>query len=252
MEHVAGVEMGVGAYFDGARFLDPPCLDWEHKRFFPGDQGELTGEMGTVVTYERGRRFFERTLGRLAPLLARHGHVGYLNLNTIVNPQGIWPLEFAARFTYPGFMLLDPIQETSWSELFRIMTRRSAPRFATRSGFCVGIVLTTPPFPYTRKDIAEPVGLPVLFDGPLDAQDRANLHYGEVGLDDGALVTSGLYGWTMVVTGVDATIVAAKERTYRLADRVFVPNLRFRRDIGDKLIAGDLAKIEAMGHFDDA
>ncbi len=118
-------------------------------------------------------------------------------------------------------------------------------------GFCVGIVLTTPPFPYTRKDIAEPVGLPVLFDGPLDARDRANLHYGEVGLDDGALVTSGLYGWTMVVTGVDATIVAAKERTYRLADRVFVPNLRFRRDIGDKLIAGDLAKIEAMGHLDD-
>ena len=251
MEHVEGVEMGVGAYFDGARFLDPPCLDWEHKRFFPGDQGELTGEMGTVVTYERGRSFFERTLGRLAPLLARHGHVGYLNLNTIVNTHGIWPLEFAARFTYPGFMLLDPIQETSWSELFRIMTRRSAPRFATRSGFCVGIVLTTPPFPYTRKDIAEPVGLPVLFDGPLDAQDRANLHYGEVGLDDGALVTSGLYGWTMVVTGVDATIVAAKERAYRLADRVFVPNLRFRRDIGDKLIAGDLAKIEAMSHLDE-
>jgi phosphoribosylamine---glycine ligase len=247
MEHIDGIEMGVGAYFDGARFLSPACLDWEHKRFFAGDLGELTGEMGTVVTYDHSRLFFERTLAKLAPRLREHGHVGYVNLNTIVNERGIWPLEFGCRFTYPGFMLLDPLQETSWAELFRTLVTRSNPAFEARPGFSLAIVLTTPPFPYTRKQVQEAVGLPVLFQGELSAEDRANLHYGEVGLEDGQLVTSGIYGWTMVVTGVGPTIASAKEKAYRLAGRVFTPSVRYRLDIGDRLIGGDYARLEQLG-----
>jgi phosphoribosylamine--glycine ligase len=250
MEHVDGIEMGVGAYFNGERFLRPACLDWEHKRFFPGDLGELTGEMGTVVTCDRTARFFERTLGRVETLLRDNGHCGYVNLNTIVNERGIWPLEFTCRFGYPGFAILDPLQETSWAELFRITTTRSSLAFATRPGFSVGIVLTTPPFPYTRREVKEPVGLPVLFDGDLTDRDREHLHYGEVGLDRGELVTSGLYGWTMVVTGVAPTIALAQANANRLAERIFVPNLRYRRDIGARLIAGEYERLERLGVFD--
>jgi phosphoribosylamine--glycine ligase len=98
--------------------------------------------------------------------------------------------------------------------------------------------------------VSEPVGLLVLFDGDLDAQERRHLHSGEVGLEDGNLVTSGIYGWTMVVTGVGATIEAAQARANRLADRVLVPNVRYRRDIGDRLIAGDYARVEQWGLLD--
>jgi phosphoribosylamine---glycine ligase len=126
------------------------------------------------------------------------------------------------------------------------MVTRSPATFATRPGFSVCVVLTVPPFPYTGKQVAEPVGLPIILQEPLDEEDRRHLHYGEVGLDGGELVTSGLYGWTMVVTGVGATIAAAKEEAYRRAARVFVPNLRYRIDIGDRLVAGDLARLERL------
>lgn len=256
MERLTGVEMGVGAYFDGRRFLEPACLDWEHKHFFPGDLGELTGEMGTVVTYRRTKAFFERTLARMAPLLAEHSYLGYINLNTIVNDAGIWPLEFTCRFGYPGFAILDPLQETSWADLFRTMTSGSGAPFATRPGFAVGVVMTTRPFPYIRTYVPEPIGLPVLFEGRLSPADRANVHFGEVGLEDGRpdgqLVTAGYHGWTLVVTGTGPTIEAAQAEAYRLADRVVIPNVRYRRDIGDKLVAGQWAEVDRLGLLDPA
>ncbi|HEY3696980.1 hypothetical protein [Phenylobacterium sp.] len=250
MEFIDGVEMGVGAYFDGARFLRPACLDWEHKRFFAGDLGELTGEMGTVVTYERTQRFFELTLARMESRLREHGHVGYVNLNTIVNEDGIWPIEFTSRFGYPGFAILAPLQDPGWGDLLRTMVEGGASSLPVRPGFCVGVVLTTPPFPYTRKQVMEPVGLPVLIEPQVDPR---HIHFGEVGLDaSGQLVTSGIYGWTLVVTGEGMTIAAAQAEAYGHARRVLIPNARYRLDIGDRLIAGDYARVERLGLLDSA
>src|SRR3954462_1785619 len=244
MEHVEGVEMGVGGYFNGERFIGEACLDWEHKRFFPGNLGELTGEMGTIATFDRSRRFFERTLKRMTPMLAANGYCGYINLNTIVNARGIWPLEFTCRFGYPGFAVLSPLQQTRWAELFAARASRSGDA-AMLPGFCAAIVLTTPPFPYEYEDTEEPAGLPVIFDG-VTPQELEQLYYGEVGMQDSQLVTSGIYGWTMVATAVADDIDTARRKAGALADKVIVPNVRYRRDIGVRLAEGDFAFVENL------
>src|SRR5215213_2835095 len=247
MEHVEGIEMGVGAYFNGEKFLAPSCLDWEHKRFFPGDLGELTGEMEAIVTDDRTARFHALTLGRMEGLLREQGYCGYINLNIIVNEEGIWPLEFTCRFGYPGYAILDPLQRTPWSTLFHSLVTRSSDRFEAAPGFAAGIVMSTPPFPFARPDVKVPVGMPVLFDQNLTPDDLRNIHYGEVGLQNEQLVTSGAYGWTLVVTGVASSIAAARGRANGLAARITIPNVRYRRDIGERLINGDFARLEALG-----
>jgi phosphoribosylamine--glycine ligase len=248
MTFIEGVEMGVGAYFNGQDFLLPACLDWEHKRFFAGDMGELTGEMGTVATFDRSSDFYAKTLAKLVPYLRNRNHVGYVNLNTIVNDDGIWPLEFTCRFGYPGFAVLDPLQRTPWGELFRRMASQSDATLDAEPGFSVGIVLTTPPFPYSRKQVCEPIGLPItLLD--IVPEDRRNIHFGEVGLQHDILVTSGLYGWTMVVTGVAGTIVDARTAAYERASKIVIPNGRYRLDIGARLIDRDYQALTKLGTF---
>lgn len=248
MHHVQGVEVGVGCMFDGARFVGPINLDWEHKRLFPGDLGELTGEMGTVVSYRGGERLFEATLARLAPRLRDGRHVGYVNLNTIVNDDGVWPLELTCRFGYPGFAILSALFAEPCGDLLARIARGDARAgFATHAGYATGVVLTVPPFPYHHGYDELGKGTPICLPADLSDADRRHLHFAEVGLDGDQLITTGIVGYIMVVTGRGETIEASQHAAYRLAGRIAIPNVRYRSDIGDALRTHGLATLQRLG-----
>ncbi len=59
-----GVEVAVGAFFNGKDFTYPINVNFEHKKLFPGDIGPFTGEMGcydeeTEVLTKHGWKFFK-------------------------------------------------------------------------------------------------------------------------------------------------------------------------------------------------
>ncbi|MDB5826912.1 MAG: phosphoribosylglycinamide synthetase [Variovorax sp.] len=250
MEHVQGIEVGVGAYFNGEDFLKPALLDWEHKHFFPGEQGELTGEMGTVVSYRGAGTLFESTLALLRDSLKAARHCGYVNLNLMVNERGIWPLEFTSRFGYPGYAICGALHLEGWDTLFCRMLRRDSLNFATREGFACGVVLCVPPFPYAYGYEELSKGLPIIArDGDLTKplRDREHLHFCEVQWQDNQLLASGTTGYIGVATGTGADVGAARTAAYATASQVVVPNLRYRQDIGER-VTGDLRQLAAWGH----
>ena len=244
MEHISGVEVGLGAMFNGRQFLQPANLDWEHKRFFPGDLGELTGEMGTLATYRGAQPLFDATLRKLEPMLAGSGYVGYINLNTIVNDRGIFPLELTCRFGYPGFAILDALHESSWDEIFVQLVEGRDTRLRTHDGFAVCVVITVPTFPYWHGYAETSKGAPVIFREPVD---HHHIHLAEVCMEGEQLVTAGSVGYVMVVTGRGATVEAAREDAYARCRQVVIPNARYRLDIGESFLRSGRAEMEKLG-----
>lgn len=248
MEHLRGVEVGVGAFFNGEHFLRPACMDWEHKRFFAGDLGELTGEMGTIVTYRGADTIFEATLARMADNLRAGGYCGYINLNLIANDQGLWPLEFTSRFGYPGYAICGALHLESWDSIFLKMMGRTIRTIDTRDGYAAGVVLTVPPFPYSHGYSELSKGLPLCFRDTMTSRQREHLHLCEVASVGPQLTLSGTCGCIGVATGVGDSIDAAREDAVALAGQVVVPNLRYRKDIGQKLIDSDFTTLYELGY----
>jgi phosphoribosylamine---glycine ligase len=249
MEYLEGVEVGVGAFFNGTRFLRPILMDFEHKRLFSGELGELTGEMGTVVTYRNSERIFDASLGRMQPLLREHGYCGYINLNLIANEHGLWPLEFTSRFGYPGSIISQQLHEESWDAIFRKLLWRNSLEFFTRSGFVTGVVLTVPTFPYSQGYEEIGKGTPIFFRDNMTPLERNHLHLAEVAMQDGQLVTSGMTGNVGVATGTGSTVEEASRRAYAVAEKVVAPNLRYRNDIGERVSNGGWQTLEKLGYI---
>lgn len=234
MEHVQGVEVGVGAYFNGEAFLSPACIDFEHKRFFPGDLGELTGEMGTIVSYRFSQRLFDAVMAPLASMLREGRYCGYINVNLLVNEDGLWPLEFTSRFGYPGFAICEALHSEPWESIFATLASKHGRSVGTRGGFAAGVALTVPPFPYPFGYETLSKGLPICLRSPAPPAGTT-LRFAEVAIHHGQLVTSGATGYVGVATGLGSTPASANAQALRAARTVVVPNLRYREDIGDRL-----------------
>lgn len=246
---VTGVEIAVGAYFNGSEFLYPINVNFEHKKLFPGNIGPSTGEMGTMMYWSGPNRIFNATLKKLEPKLADEGYVGYIDLNCIVNSQGIYPLEFTARFGYPTIQIQQEGLLMPISTLLYAMAAGERLELKVRSGFQVGVRVVVPPFPFDD---------PVTFD--VNSRDRIiifkkpnleGIHIEDVRLDKGEWLISGNSGVVLIVVGTGQTVRQAQAQAYSRIKNIMIPNMYYRDDIGERWL-DDCDKLHTWGYLRDS
>ncbi|HKM76812.1 MAG TPA: phosphoribosylglycinamide synthetase C domain-containing protein, partial [Candidatus Bathyarchaeia archaeon] len=231
---VSGVEVAVGAFFNGQEFILPACINFEHKRMFNGDIGPSTGEMGTLMFWAGRSRLYSETLEKFKPILAGTRFVGYFDINCIVNSRGVYPLEITPRFGYPTISIQMEGVTSKWGEFLYALGRGDQYPLRTRNGFQIGVVVAVPPYPFSdptayRRYSEDAV---IIFKKPM----MSGIHHGDVKLVNGDWRLAGSSGYALVVTGSGATVEEARRETYNRVKNIIIPNMFYRSDIGERWI----------------
>jgi phosphoribosylamine--glycine ligase len=227
-----GVEVAVGAFFNGNDFMMPINVNFEHKLLFPGNIGPATGEMGTCMYWSGPNKIFSATLAKLRQRLAEEGYVGYIDVNCIVNGQGIYPLEFTSRFGYPTISIQADGLNMPLSEFLFGMADGSLKDFKTKRGFQIGVRVVVPPFPfYDPKTFeANSKDRVIIFKKP----NYDGIHIEDVKLVNGEWLITGKTGVVLIVTGHGNSVKQAQAQCYQRVKNIMIPNMYYRTDIGDR------------------
>ena len=244
---IQGVEVATGAFFNSREFVTPICVNFEHKKLFPGDIGPSTGEMGTAMFWSEPNRIFNATLKKMESRLRDEGYVGYIDVNCIVNANGIYPLEFTARFGYPTISIQHEGLLTPMNELLHGIASGELSKLRARGGFQVGVRVVVPPFPFTDPERFESSSRDavILFKTP----SREGIHIEDVKQMNGEWLVTGTSGVVLIVCGVGPTMRQAQRQAYNRVRNVMVPNMYYREDIGDRWSEEDSDRLHAWRYL---
>jgi phosphoribosylamine--glycine ligase len=245
---IVGVEVATGAFFNGREFVLPINVNFEHKKLFPGDIGPSTGEMGTTMFWSEPTRVFNATLRKMESKLREERYAGYIDVNCIVNSNGIYPLEFTARFGYPTISIQQEGLITPIGELLAGLADGSLTSFKARSGFQVGVRIVVPPFPFTdpetfAKNSKDAV---IIFKKP----GRDGVHIEDVKAVKEDWLVAGTSGVVLIVVGLGPTMKAAQRQAYHRVANIMIPNMYYRTDIGDRWFE-DCDRLHTWGYLKD-
>ena len=245
-KRVDGVEIAVGGFFNGNEFVYPINVNFEHKKLFPGNLGPSTGEMGTSMFWNEQNHVFEATLKKMEVKLREEKYAGYIDINCIVNGQGIYPLEFTARFGYPTIYIQSEGINMPIGEFLLGLAGGNLKRFRAKSGFQVGVVIAVPPFPFQDSKTFETDSkeAAILFKKP----NSEGIHIQEVKIINNDWVIAGTTGVVLTVVGTGPTMRQAQQQAYGRIKNIMIPNMYYRTDIGGRWLE-DHDKLHTWGYL---
>jgi phosphoribosylamine--glycine ligase len=231
-EYVAGTEVSTQAYINESGYyaLNHTC---ETKKLMNGDVGPNTGCSGSLAWLCEDDVLFEKGLKKAIGPLQEMGYVGPIDLNTIVNAEGCWGLEFCPRLGYDSDALLTRLMGLNFGDfLHAIATDQRPAEIIPRHTFCASVRLSVPPYPVeglSNKFYKAGIPIECLTEKNFDRFYVYDVRRRAEDADD--LETAGICGWIGSPLAVGETIGQAFDVAYAMLKEVRVPNGQYRTDL---------------------
>lgn len=254
-ERVIGVEIGCGRYFNGKDWVGPIEINLEHTRLYPNGIGPITSEMGTLAWYsdDESEPIFKNTIEKIKPYLQEIDFRGDIEVNCIVNESGLYALEPTARFGSPIIHLQVELHKSPWAPFLKGAADGQITTFEYKKGYGLVTLIAVPPFPFIDGDINTSMYGVNLFLEKLSKDDWKHIHFEEVSKK--TLNSKDFYqvsdhrGYVAYVTSVADSVVSAHQHTLDMIDRIHIPKMFYREDIGLKFINGEEELLKKWGYI---
>lgn len=248
-------DVGVSGWMGKKGFLPGKfTVNFEFKKLMPGNFGQNTGEMGTVLKYVEGGRLIDEMLKPLEESLVKMGHIGDFDMECGIDSKGrAWPYEFTARFGWPSTQIAMACHTCDPVEWMRDAAVTGKDSLEVDDRVAIGVLMARPPFPQKNEDPQSSVGYPI--DGIEDVWDHISpwqmmLDKGPV-MKDGKVMTGPVYKTTgdyvCVVTAQGDDVHDAIPAVYAAVDKVKFSDRIVRNDIGARL-EKELPELQALGY----
>ena len=227
----SGQEMSVFLLTNGVEYsLLPVARDY--KRLRDGQKGPNTGGMGAIAPLSVSKGIMEAikasvivpTLNGLREM--GDDYKGVLYIGLMVNPKGAKVLEYNIRFGDPEAQVLLPLLNESWLKIFHdIAQGKSVSLSWKKNRILTCLVMSASGYPEgpVKGDLIE---------GFLFHKTPYSyfLHGGISQDQEGRWTTAG--GRVLNAIAKGSTLLEARERAYRQAERISWKGIHYRKDIG--------------------
>lgn len=227
-----GVEVAVGAFFNGKDFILPACINFEYKKLMVGDLGANSGESGTTMFWSDHSRLYDETLKKMVSPLRASGYTGYFDLNCIATKDAVYPLEATPRFGVPTIWLQMDGIKSNLGDFFEAVATGKRFNLDTDSGVQICVVVAVSPFPFEDPKAFDKYSKDkeVEFQDP----DMDGIYLCDIKRVGGKFILAGNSGYACVCVGKGMTMEEAKDEVYRRVKSINLPDMFYRTDIGHR------------------